>query len=227
MHTSHPSRFLAVFAFARHQSSGHPLTTRRSVLNTRLRVDLTRGSGSPTRRQVRPHPLCSTSSHLLHRSSGSLSGSWARASLTTLPLLVFGHFTMLFSLFLLYVMLLCLFSATCSVNPIRLGFRLCLSEVVFFFFFFGFLFGNLFSSVNIWHLNLHGFSGSLFRCHFGVCLELPMVVSIRLRRGKGSPGLHSQTSTIFTGLKEYVVCLDWVYMSMFYCFLCLSCTGSS
>jgi hypothetical protein len=87
MHTSLSSGFLAVSAFACHQRSGLPITTRRYVFNTHLRVDLTRGRVSPTRRLVRPLSHRSTSILLLCQSSGSLSGSWARASLT-IPLLL-------------------------------------------------------------------------------------------------------------------------------------------
>jgi hypothetical protein len=217
MHTSFSSRFLAVSAFARHQRSAHPITTRRCVFNTRLRVDLTRGRVSPTRRHVRPLPRCSTSTH---RSSGSLSSSWARASLTILPLLVYGHFTMLFSLLLLSVTLLCLLSVTCLcwflLTPIQLGFELLISVVSFWF-----LFGNLFSTVTV-HLNLHDFCESLFRCFNGV-LVLPMVSSIKMRRGKGFLGLHPQLFLLITRCEEFVIFWIGLICLKQYSFICLSC----
>ena len=40
---------------------------------------------------------------------------------------------------------------------------------------------------------------------------------------KGLPKLHSQTTAIFTSFEEFVVCLDWVYLSKFLSFICLSC----
>jgi hypothetical protein len=39
-----------------------------------------------------------------------------------------------------------------------------------------------------------------------------MVVSIKLRRGKGFLE-HSQMISIFTCFEEFIVCLDWVYLS--------------
>ena len=234
MHTSLSSGFLTASATVRHQRQAHPSTTRRSVLYMRLRVDLTRGRVSFTSRRVglpsrransTDHPRQSSGSFTSQRaglplrranstdhprwSSGSFTGSGFHP--TTLTLLFFGHFNMLFSLFPYYVLF----------NPIHLGFSLFMCDVVLFFSFFWFLFGNLSPSVNMWLLNLHGFFGSLFRCWFGVCYELLMVVSIILRRDKGFLVLHLQLNAIFTSFEEFGVCLAWIYLSKF--FSCLSC----
>jgi hypothetical protein len=227
---------LAVSAFACRQRSGLLSSKRRCVFNTRLRVDLTHGRVSPTRRHVRPLSRCSTSTDLLCQSSGS----WARPSLSTssllmyrivissvreaassggvtaslwseisfqqgkpsgfwnsssksLLLLVFGHLTLL----LLSVTLLCYFPVTSLcwllLTPIQLGFGLLIHVVYFWF-----LFGNLHSTVTV-HLNLHGFCTSLFRCFIGV-----FVLPIRLRRGKGFLGLHSQMLFFSTFTEEFV-----------------------
>ena len=65
-----------------------------------------------------------------------------------------------------------------------------------FFFPFWFLFRNFFSAVTF-HLNLHDFLGSLFRCLIGVFI-LPMVVSItNVHRGKSFLKLHSHLSFSF------------------------------
>jgi hypothetical protein len=251
MHTCLSVGLLAVSAFACHQRSGLPSSKRRCVFNTRLRVDLTRGRVSPTRRHVRPLSRCSTSTHLFCQPSGSLSGSWARTSLSTssllmyrivissvreaassggvtaslwseisfqqgkpsclwnfssksLLLLVFGHLTLL----LLSVTLLCYFPVTSLcwllLTPIQLGFGLLIHVVYFWF-----LFGNLHSTVTA-HLNLHGFCISLFRCFIGV-----FVLPIRLRRGKGFLGLHSQMLFFSTFTEEFVA--FWTGL------ICLSC----
>jgi hypothetical protein len=127
------------------------------------------------------------------------------SGLTTSLLLVFGHFTMLFSLLLFSVTLLSFFSVTSLclflLTPIQLGFGLLISVVSFWF-----LFRNLFSIVTV-HLNLHGFCESLFRC-FTEVFVLPVVSSIRLHHNKGFLGLHSQMSSIFTFFEEFVVFLD-------------------
>jgi hypothetical protein len=169
------------------QQHAHPTTTCRSVLNTLHRVG--------------PPSSYSTSIHHPRRSFGSIISSWSCASPTTPTLLFFGHFNMLFSLFSYYVMCFCCF----LLNSICLGFRLFICEVVFFLSFFWFMFGNLYSSINMWHLNFHGLFESLFRCLFGICLELSIVVSIILRRNKDLSELHSLTIAIFTSFKEFIV----------------------
>ena len=155
--------------------------------------------------RVGPLSHRSTSIHHPCWSSGSLTNSWPRASPTTLTLLIFGHFTLLFSLFSYSVMLLCFYSVTCLCcflfNPIRLGFRLFVSEMIFFPFF-----GNFYSTVTM-YLNLYGFFGSLFRCLLRVFVLL-MIVSIKFRCGKGFLRLHLQIIAIFTCFEELVVCFD-------------------
>jgi hypothetical protein len=225
-HMSPSIGFLAVSAIVRHQRPTLPASTRRSMLNTRLRVDLTRGRMSPTRRHVWPLSRCSTSFYHPRWSSGSLTGSWTLASPITRTLLVFGHFNLLFSLFSYSVMLLCFYSVTCLccflLKLICLGFALFVSEVVFFFFIsFLFFLETIFPIVTM-YLNLYGFFESLFRCLIRV-FKLLMIVFIKLCRGKGFIGLHSQMTTIFTYLEEFVVCLDLVYLSKLFNFMCLSC----
>jgi hypothetical protein len=112
---------------------------------------------------------------------------WSSTS-RNLLLLVFGHLNLLFSLLLLSVTSLCYFPVTCLcwllLIPIQLGYELLIRVVSF-----RFLFGNLLSTVTV-HQDLHGFYKSLFRCFIGVVV-LPLVSSIKLRRGKGIFGLHS------------------------------------
>ena len=159
-------------------------------------------------RRARPCSSRSTSFHLHRQSPGSITGSWPRASPTTPTLLFFRHLNLLFSLVSYYVMLW-FYSVTCFccslLNPIRLGLRLFIHEMVFFFSFFWFLFENLYSTVTLYP-NLHGFFGSLFRCLFGV-FKLLLVVFIILRRDNNLLGLHSQTYAIFTNFEEFEVCL--------------------
>jgi hypothetical protein len=64
-------------------------------------------------------------------SGASSKDTFENGTLWNMLLLVFGHFTMLFSLLLLYVTLLCLLSATCLcwllLTLIQLGYGLIIS----------------------------------------------------------------------------------------------------
>ena len=83
---------------------------------------------------------------------------------------------------------------------------------IFFSFIFG-LFLETFCSIVTFHQNFHIFTGSLFKWLIGVFVHI-MVVSIRLRHCKGFIELHSQMTSILTNFDEFVVCLDWVNVSV-------------
>jgi len=97
-----------------HRNSTHLTFTRRRVFNTRLRVDLTRGCVSFTRRCGKPSSCRSTAIDLLRSwFSGSFAGLWHCATILMSPLLVFGLFYLLFSLFCISVPLwLCYLPST-------------------------------------------------------------------------------------------------------------------
>jgi hypothetical protein len=79
---------------------------RRRVFNTRLQVDLTRGCMSFTRRCGKPSSCRSTAIHILRSwFFGSFAGLWPCATILMSPLLVFGLFYLLFSLFCISVSL--------------------------------------------------------------------------------------------------------------------------
>jgi hypothetical protein len=96
--TSLSNRFLAIFAALCHRRSIHLPFTRRRVFNTCLRVDLTRGCVSFTRRLGKPPSRRSTAIHLLRSwFSGSYAGLWSCTTTLMTLALVFGLFYLLFS----------------------------------------------------------------------------------------------------------------------------------
>jgi hypothetical protein len=216
-----------------------PSSTRRSVYNTRLRVDLTRGYVSSTRRRVHcslPRMLPSSAPHCSRRSSVvvsvppvptvgaclSRSGEWSNCSgqppiSQSLPPPV----DLLSAFIVCSYVILCIFRwfllcCNFQFNPIRLGFRLMIWVGSPFS---AFLLLGLFSFFENWtrfkFLSLFSFFGSWTRSKYIGVFVLLMVFSILLGRSFNLP--HSHVTFTFLVLLRYcevlVVCLDWVVLS--------------